>query len=472
MRVEVSPRDSSQRSLIGRHHQFHVHALWQPHCYDWRRSYGHQEQLDKGPDCTRAGQHHTHTHPIAIAMSLLKAWKSVTSINGTTPPDSPPPLLTPKRRARFSLRVLSRQSPRRAAHDIARSASDGPFWTSPGARTGSGGTAPRLELEGIGTGIGTAGGARGGGDGGKDVTLERSFTLSVLEGRRVAGAHRTPKASTDTNDACVGSMSGDGATGSLKTSSPPPPIPPRSRARSASLGSAHSQSEDRRSRRTIGLPELTEQRAGSDLTAEARWGSKPPTYSAAAYPSHAVTYRFAQTGAFEMTLEAEGDSTSEKEGSSLGLRMWRYHIAVGVNVLTLRSWVTSVRRGGEVGSRLFARDRSGVLSSGCNTTVTMGDGSRLLKDVLSRTVGSKMYYLGDGTSIRWNLGETKWEAFFDSVALATFDPGPARKLVMQPVAHRFFDHLVVAVVLLMREKEEAACARGDTGPAVSPLLVA
>ena len=27
---------------------------------------------------------------------------------------------------------------------------------------------------------------------------------------------------------------------------------------------------------------------------------------------------------------------------------------------------------------------------------------------------------------------------------------------MQPVAHRFFDHLVVAVLLLMREKEEAA----------------
>ncbi|OSD00886.1 hypothetical protein PYCCODRAFT_1370534 [Trametes coccinea BRFM310] len=272
-------------------------------------------------------------------------------------------------------------------------------------------------------------------------------------------------------------MSGDGATGSLKTSSPPPPIPPRSRARSASLGSAHSHSEDRRSRRvrprpqTIGLPELTEQRAGSDLTAEARWGSKPPTYSAAAYPSHAVTYRFAQTGAFEMTLEAEGDSTSEKEVSSLGLRMWRYHIAVGVNVLTLRSWVTSVRRGGEDGL-LVAEIESGVLSSGCNTTVTMGDGSRLLKDVLSRTVGCKMYYLGDGTSIRWNLGETKWEAFFDSVALATFDPGPARKLVMQPVAHRFFDHLVVAVVLLMREKEEAACARGDTGPVVSPLLVA
>ncbi|KAI9066488.1 hypothetical protein FKP32DRAFT_1589550 [Trametes sanguinea] len=271
-------------------------------------------------------------------------------------------------------------------------------------------------------------------------------------------------------------MRGDDAADSLKASSPPPPIPPRSRARSASLGSAHSHSEDRRSRRvrprpqTIGLPELAEQRAqASDLTAESRWASKPPTYSAAAYPTHAVTYRFAQTGAFEMTLEAEAEG-SEKEGPSLGLRIWRYHVAVGVNVLTLRSWVTSVRRGGEDGL-LIAEIESGLLSSGCNATVTMGDGSRLLKDVLSRTVGSKMYYLGDGTSIRWNLGETKWEAFFDSVALATFDPGPARKLVMQPVAHRFFDHLVVAVLLLMREKEEAASARGDTGP-IPPLSLA
>ncbi|CDO73383.1 hypothetical protein BN946_scf185013.g17 [Trametes cinnabarina] len=389
-------------------------------------------------------------------MSLLKAWKSVTSINGTAPSDSPPTTLTPKRKARFSLRIISRQSPRRAAQDFSRSASDSPFWTSPNASTSVGRTAPRFELPGIGT---RAALKRRDGRDGRDVTLERSFTLSVLEGRRIAEVRRLPKGSTGTDDTCVGSTNGEDtialvSSGSPKAS-PPPPIPPRSRARSASLGSAHSQSEDRRSRRvrprpqTIGLPELAEPRGVSDVSAESRWASKPPTYSATAHPTHAVAYRFAQTGAFETTLEAESRT---KEKGELSNGMWRYHIAAGVNVLTLRSWVTSVRRGGEDGL-LVAEIESGLVSSGCDATVTMGDGSRLQKDVLSKTVGCKMYYLGDGTSIRWNLGETKWEAFFDSVPLATFDPGPARRLVMQPVAHRIFDHLVVAVLLLMREEE-------------------
>ncbi|KAI0676604.1 hypothetical protein C8Q78DRAFT_945547, partial [Trametes maxima] len=167
-----------------------------------------------------------------------------------------------------------------------------------------------------------------------------------------------------------------------------------------------------------------------------------PTYSSAACPTRAMTYRFGQTGPFGMTLAAEGE---EK-----GVGLWRYHVGVGINVLTLRSWITSVRRGCEDGP-LVAEIESG--SSAGNCTVTVGETSRPSKDVLSRTVGSKMYYIGDGTSIRWKLGKSKWEAFFDSVVLATFDPGPARKLVVQPLGHRFFDHIVVAILLLMREED-------------------
>ncbi|KAI8981361.1 hypothetical protein BD414DRAFT_420017 [Trametes punicea] len=240
---------------------------------------------------------------------------------------------------------------------------------------------------------------------------------------------------------------------SLKVASPPP-IPPRSRARSASTSSAHSSSEDGPRRRTtrprpqpLGLPEVEEPCLDAELLCN------PPTYSTAAYPTQAVTYRFAQTGPFALTLEAEG-----KENALLP---WRYHIAVGVNVLTLKSWMTSVRRGGEEG--MLVAEIESAISSG-SATVTMGDRSRSSKDVLSRTVGSKMYYVGNGTSIRWNLGETRWEAFFDSVELATFDPGPARKMFVQPVAHRFFDHLVVAVLLLMREKEETGGCGTDAGP--------
>ncbi len=70
----------------------------------------------------------------------------------------------------------------------------------------------------------------------------------------------------------------------------------------------------------------------------------------------------------------------------------------------------------------------------------------------------------------WHSRALGLQAFFDSVELATFDLNHPRRLVMQPLAHRFFDHLVVAVLLLMREKEDAACARADAGMMpLSPL---
>ena len=47
-----------------------------------------------------------------------------------------------------------------------------------------------------------------------------------------------------------------------------------------------------------------------------------------------------------MSLIKEAQA-EEGKGDALGL--WRYRVSVGVNVLTLRSWVTSIRRGGEDG---------------------------------------------------------------------------------------------------------------------------
>ncbi|KAI0368945.1 hypothetical protein BV20DRAFT_947319 [Pilatotrama ljubarskyi] len=239
------------------------------------------------------------------------------------------------------------------------------------------------------------------------------------------------------------------------------------------MSSSRSVSAERRRRKpslrpqTLGLPEVEESWPDEasvlslplSLSASHEKGL-PPTYSTAGCPGHAVTYRFAQAGPFGMTLEAEKGHKGED------LDVWRYHIGVGMNVLTLKSWVTSVRRGGEDGV-LVAEIESAISTGGA--TVTMGDVSRSSKEMLSRTLGSKMYYIGDGTSIRWNLGETKWEAFFDTVELVTFYPTPPRKLVMQPIAHRFFDHIVVALLLLTREKEDAArAAEVETSP--SPPL--
>lgn len=76
------------------------------------------------------------------------------------------------------------------------------------------------------------------------------------------------------------------------------------------------------------------------------------------------------------------------------------------------------------GRRLTQGSRSG--SAAVGATITMGDTSRKSREVLSRTLGcvdtasvreselmvycsAKMYYVGDGTAIRWNLGETRWE---------------------------------------------------------------
>ena len=53
------------------------------------------------------------------------------------------------------------------------------------------------------------------------------------------------------------------------------------------------------------------------------------------------------------------------------------------------------------------------------------------------------------------------QAYFNSALIATFNPTAPRALVVQPSAHRFMDHLLIGVLLLMREKDDTVYARTD-----------
>lgn len=266
-------------------------------------------------------------------MSLLKAWKSVSSMNGT--PDAP-------KKSRFSL-MHRPSAPRRPLPgptlDIELSDGSGAFWSNPGSvRGGRGGLA----------------GLEEGRPGEEDVSLERSFTLSILEGQKHPAAHsRTPRESTGTTNTFVSCTDAAPAPPAKALPQLPPPVPPRSpsRARSTSISSNRSVSAEGRRRKPslrpqgLGLPELEESRLDESPPGREHEYDHglPPTYSSMTYPAHEVTYRFAQAGPFAMTLETEGKRLAE------GLGLWRYHIGVGMNVWTLKSWVTTVRRGGEDG---------------------------------------------------------------------------------------------------------------------------
>lgn len=69
-----------------------------------------------------------------------------------------------------------------------------------------------------------------------------------------------------------------------------------------------------------------------------------------------------------------------------------------------------------------------------------------------------------GVIKKWTVGLTLdrySQATIASREVATFYPNPPRAMVLQPIAHKFFDHLLIGVLLLMREKDEAVYARPD-----------
>ncbi|KAI1790951.1 hypothetical protein LXA43DRAFT_1013768, partial [Ganoderma leucocontextum] len=93
----------------------------------------------------------------------------------------------------------------------------------------------------------------------------------------------------------------------------------------------------------------------------------------------------------------------------------------------------------------------------------MGDEGRLLKDVLSRSLtnGSRTYHVGDGTTIVWKLNRTIWKAYMNSILIATFCSNAPRTLVVQPVAHKYMDHILIGILLLMRDKDGEVYDRPD-----------
>ncbi|KAI0706273.1 hypothetical protein C8T65DRAFT_740659 [Cerioporus squamosus] len=307
------------------------------------------------------------------------------------------------------------------------------------------------------------GGSEGGRQSAESATDERSRALSILEGRvRQDTEPVSPK------PAAGGETRDTQRTASTPTGSPlPTPTSFISAlSRPGSVSSRRSLSVDgRRASTRLGLvPENTTTTAGNTTTilTTTRLTEEPkhevdehglPTYASAAYPKRAATYRFAQAGPFAMTLAAGG----EEEVPGLG----RYHVSVGVNVWAPRSYVTSIRRGlGEDGP-LVAQIEAGCAS--VNATVAFGDVGLPLKEMMSKNLvnGSRVYNVGDGSAISWKLGRTEWKAYYDSAPIATFTPTAPRTLVVQPTAHRLMDHLLIGVLLLMREKDETVYGRTD-----------
>ena len=49
----------------------------------------------------------------------------------------------------------------------------------------------------------------------------------------------------------------------------------------------------------------------------------------------------------------------------------------------------------------------------------------------------------------------------DATQIGTFYPLAPRRLVLEAPAHKYIDHMLIAVLLFMREKDDAASARAD-----------
>lgn len=180
-----------------------------------------------------------------------------------------------------------------------------------------------------------------------------------------------------------------------------------------------------------------------------------PTYASVAHPTQAVTYGFIRSSPFAMVVSPEG---THMDGSGL------YHISVGVNVWMPSMTVTTVRRGTNETGPIVASVELGISSS--PATVTMGQVCRPLNEVYFRkstTSSTRLYFLGDGRAIKWKMSLRSWQAHCGSTLLATFIPTPPRKVTVEPAGHKLLDHLMVSLIILMREHlTPLAGMRGDS----------
>ncbi|KAI0347930.1 hypothetical protein BDW22DRAFT_1350047 [Trametopsis cervina] len=93
--------------------------------------------------------------------------------------------------------------------------------------------------------------------------------------------------------------------------------------------------------------------------------------------------------------------------------------------------------------------------SSAPATVLIGGTSKPLNQIFFRrssTSSSRIYYTGDGSTIKWKLGANSWQAYLGSTLLATFVPTPPRKLTLQPAGHTLSDHVMISLLIIMREQ--------------------
>ncbi|KZT27523.1 hypothetical protein NEOLEDRAFT_1130495 [Neolentinus lepideus HHB14362 ss-1] len=170
-----------------------------------------------------------------------------------------------------------------------------------------------------------------------------------------------------------------------------------------------------------------------------------PTYVEAAYPSAPKTYTFTRCSPFAMLMASESRVEDAR---------FVYHISVGVDVWMPSAVWTCVRRGGE-GGAVLAQLELGISAEAA--AVTFGETRVPLKYLMTRkTLSSKsrFYHLNDGSTIRWTIQKHPWQATLGSTTLATFNPNESmssRKLTVHLAGFPLFDHLVVGLLILMRE---------------------
>ncbi|KAH9932131.1 uncharacterized protein BXZ73DRAFT_46885 [Epithele typhae] len=188
-----------------------------------------------------------------------------------------------------------------------------------------------------------------------------------------------------------------------------------------------------------------------------------PTYASAAFPSGTASYRFAQAGPFAMTLSSPSQARGAGEEAAAGLG--RYCISVGVNVWAPRCCVVTVRRGLTEDGPQVASIEFGSASVSMGSSLTMGETGRPLKDVVSKNLvnGARVYRVGDGSTIEWKQSKRQWKAMMKGNELAIFYLDAPRSMSLQPLGHKYFDHLVVGTLVLMREQDDAVYSRPDYG---------
>jgi len=87
-----------------------------------------------------------------------------------------------------------------------------------------------------------------------------------------------------------------------------------------------------------------------------------------------------------------------------------------------------------------------------SASITIGHETKPLSDIVfkkSMMSTTRHYMSPDGLEIKWKVDAMTWHAFIGSRVIASFTP--PRVLMVQPEGHRHLDHLMISLVVLMRQ---------------------